>query len=213
LVYRPSSFHEYNADGLRTKKTTGNGTTQFVYDGTTLIAELDGNGNLVAVYTHGATGLISQRRGTVSHFYHFDGLGSTMELTDANEAVTDTYRYDAWGNVLASTGTTVNPYNPINGVDPKGTNWKLIASHGTYVIVFWIGGKVLTHLSGEKEWLPPEGNWLIKTLFDESVGGMVFDIVTDMPSLGKGLGAFETMLTGRMFRWKGWMWSLIIGSE
>jgi hypothetical protein len=87
LVSRPSSFHEYNADGLRVKKMTANGTTQFVFDGTTLIAELDSNGNWVAVYTHGATGLISQRRGTVSHFYHFDGLDSTMELTDASEVV------------------------------------------------------------------------------------------------------------------------------
>jgi RHS repeat-associated protein len=116
LVYRPSSFHEYNADGLRTKKTTPNGTTQFVYDSATLIAELDGNGNLVAVYTHGATELISQRRGMVSHFYHFDGLGSTMELTDANEAVTDTCRYDAWSNVLSATGTTVNPYRYVGSL-------------------------------------------------------------------------------------------------
>jgi YD repeat-containing protein len=54
---------EYNADGLRARKTTSAGTTQFVYDGTTLIAELDSNGNLLAVYTHGATGLVSQRRG------------------------------------------------------------------------------------------------------------------------------------------------------
>jgi hypothetical protein len=62
-----------NADGLRTKKTTGNGTTQFVYDGTTLIAELDNNGNLIATYTYGITGLISQRRGGTSFFAHFDG--------------------------------------------------------------------------------------------------------------------------------------------
>jgi hypothetical protein len=79
----------YNADGLRTKKTTPNRTTQFIYDGTTLIAELDGDGNLLAVHIHGATGLISQRRGTTSHFYHFDGLGSTMELTDASGTVED----------------------------------------------------------------------------------------------------------------------------
>jgi uncharacterized protein RhaS with RHS repeats len=78
------------------------------------MVELDGNGNLITVYTHGATGLISQRRGTVSHFYHFDALGSTMELTDASEAVTDTYRYDAWGNVLASTGNTPKPL-PLRG--------------------------------------------------------------------------------------------------
>lgn len=35
--------------------------------------------------------LLSVRRGGQSHFYHYDGLGSTVQLTDANQNVTDTY--------------------------------------------------------------------------------------------------------------------------
>jgi len=34
-----------------------------------------------------------------SHTYHFDGLGSTLAMTDESGAVTDKYGYDAWGNV------------------------------------------------------------------------------------------------------------------
>jgi RHS repeat-associated protein len=45
-----------------------------------------------------------------SSFYHYDALGSTTELTDASETVTDTYRYNAWGEILARTGTTANPH-------------------------------------------------------------------------------------------------------
>ena len=37
-------------------------------------------------------------------------LGSTRLLTDAMATVTDTYAYDAWGNLMAHNGTTAQPY-------------------------------------------------------------------------------------------------------
>jgi len=43
-------------------------------------------------------------------------LGSTRELTDSNEDVTDTYLYDAWGNSIAGTGSTTNPYEYIGAL-------------------------------------------------------------------------------------------------
>jgi len=43
-------------------------------------------------------------------YYHFDALGSTRLLTDAMGTVTDTYAYDAWGNLMAHNGTTAQPY-------------------------------------------------------------------------------------------------------
>lgn len=53
--------------------------------------------------------VLSVRRNGVSHFYHSDGLGSTRQLIDANQNVTDEYVYDSWGNLIASSGTTENP--------------------------------------------------------------------------------------------------------
>ncbi|MEI7702012.1 MAG: hypothetical protein WCK86_19600, partial [Planctomycetia bacterium] len=50
------------------------------------------------------------RRGTTTSTYHADALGSTRALTDNFGNVTDTYLNDAWGNSVASTGTTVNPF-------------------------------------------------------------------------------------------------------
>jgi RHS repeat-associated protein len=47
---------------------------------------------------------------TASHYHHHDALGSTRLLTDSSGNVTDTYLHDAWGNLVASTGTTVNPF-------------------------------------------------------------------------------------------------------
>jgi len=46
-------------------------------------------------------------------YYHFDALGSTKLLTDEDGDVTDSYTYDAWGNLLehyAYTGTIEQPY-------------------------------------------------------------------------------------------------------
>ena len=75
--------------------------------------ELDEN-NVVKTEYHNEPqqygGVLSQRRGTTSHYHHHDALGSTRFLTDSSGNVTDTYLNDAWGNSVASTGTTVNPF-------------------------------------------------------------------------------------------------------
>ncbi len=78
--------------------------------------EEDENGDVVAEYTqepdlHGE--LIAQKRDGQVSFYHYDGQGSTLALTDENGAITDTYTYSAFGETIASTGTTVNPYRYI----------------------------------------------------------------------------------------------------
>ena len=43
-------------------------------------------------------------------YYHYDGRGDTVALTDDAGNVTDTKEFDAWGNIIASTGSTVTPY-------------------------------------------------------------------------------------------------------
>ena len=89
--------------------------TNFVWNSVDdcVISELDGTGAVQAIYTNEPQqygGVISQRRGTTTSTYHYDALGSTRFLTDSAGNVTDTYLNDAWGNNVASTGTTVNPF-------------------------------------------------------------------------------------------------------
>ena len=43
-------------------------------------------------------------------YYGYDGMGSVRQLTSAAGTVTDTYEYDAFGNKIASSGTTPNKY-------------------------------------------------------------------------------------------------------
>ena len=78
-----------------------------------IVEEYDDPGNTIAENTTepGLFGrVISQRRNGVDSFYHFDGQGSTVALTDANGSVTDTYAYDAFGEITAQVGGTVNPF-------------------------------------------------------------------------------------------------------
>jgi RHS repeat-associated protein len=44
------------------------------------------------------------------YYYIYDGLGSTRQLTNASGAVTDSYSYDAFGDLTSSPQATPNPY-------------------------------------------------------------------------------------------------------
>ena len=71
------------------------------------------DGVLSVSYTHepGLYGnLLSQHRNGVTSYFHYDGRGDTIALTDDSGDVTDTKEYDALGNVIASVGSTVTPY-------------------------------------------------------------------------------------------------------
>ncbi|MBQ7794656.1 MAG: hypothetical protein IJ366_09110, partial [Clostridia bacterium] len=110
--------YTYDYQGNRTSKTTrrSDGNTEFVKylndtnsDLTNVLCELDENGTVKCNYTLGAD-LISQERDGKVSVYLYDGHGSVVGLANENGIVTDTYSYDAFGNLLKSTGTTANNY-------------------------------------------------------------------------------------------------------
>src|SRR5206468_4071130 len=71
-----------------------------------MMSESDALGTAISDYVYGGLTLVSQRRGTDANavsFYLSDGQRSTRGLTDAAGAVTDTYDYNAFGELLAQT--------------------------------------------------------------------------------------------------------------
>ena len=103
----------YDSDGNRIRSVGPSGSTNYVVDPASrapqVVVETDGSGHVTASYTYGL-GLISQRRSGVDSFYISDALGSTRALTNSQGSVTDRYSYDAFGQLLSSSGTTVNSF-------------------------------------------------------------------------------------------------------
>jgi RHS repeat-associated protein len=106
----------YDGDGNRVSKTAGGVTTKYLVDtqnptgyAQVVYETTQGVGSRQYVY-----GLerISQLNSSPSltSYYVYDGHGSVRALTNTTGAVTDTYDYDAFGNLIHSTGSTPNNY-------------------------------------------------------------------------------------------------------
>ncbi len=107
-----TTSYSYNPDGIRTGKSEGATSTSYVVDSNRSYAQVLmelANGTTNAAYIHGDD-LISQTRGGTTSFYHYDGLGSTRALTDDTGVISDSYNYEAFGQVLNQAGTTENDY-------------------------------------------------------------------------------------------------------
>ena len=104
----------YDGDGNRISRTASGVTTKFLVDennptGWPQVAEELVSGSVVAQYTHGLMRISQNRSGTV-HYYGYDDGGSVRQLLNTTGTITDTFAYDAFGNTITRTGSTVNPY-------------------------------------------------------------------------------------------------------
>jgi RHS repeat-associated protein len=93
---------DYDYLGRRITKTVGNTTTRYCYDGAQVIAEYE-NGTLVRKFIYGPgidePLMIINVDGAneTKYYYHFDGLGSVVALSDTSGNIVERYEYDAFG--------------------------------------------------------------------------------------------------------------------
>jgi len=108
----------YNGDGDRVSETAGGVTTRYLVDtlnptGYSQVVDEQVSGSVTRTYAYGRQRIDeNQLVGSTwtPSFYGYDGHGNVRFLANAAGAVTDTYQFDAFGNQIASTGTTSNPY-------------------------------------------------------------------------------------------------------
>jgi len=107
---------KYDGIGRRVQKeftqNSTSTTTNYLYDGFNGVADLDQSGSVLARYTMTQRidePLAELRSGTTS-YYSQDGLGSVTSLTTASGALGNSYRYDSFGDLTASSGSIVNRF-------------------------------------------------------------------------------------------------------
>ncbi|MGH9837934.1 MAG: putative Ig domain-containing protein [Blastocatellia bacterium] len=101
-----SASYQYDFLGRRVGKTVNGTTREFLYDGPKPAVEYL-NGAQVARYTYGI-GIdepLMVVRGGQTYFYHADGLGSVVAITNSAGQTAQRYGYDAFGNLRLNSGS------------------------------------------------------------------------------------------------------------
>jgi len=114
IADRTISSFAYDGDGNRISQTVNGETYRYLNDVATplpvVLQESQHDDDTCFVY---GQALISELSRSSSNFYHYDGLGSVIALSDADGRPKYLYAYDPWGNSIlrvADEATTRNPF-------------------------------------------------------------------------------------------------------
>lgn len=102
--------YAYNYAGMRIRHLgSERGNIEYIYDDNSIIDELSNNTTFqVAHYRYGDRLLSLQNATGVDQFYHYAGLGTTTNLTDASGENQIAYRVDPFGAIVKEEGSSVN---------------------------------------------------------------------------------------------------------
>jgi RHS repeat-associated protein len=103
---------KYDPWGRRIYKGSPTWTGIFAYDGDNLIETMTSSGSVVADYADSPAidEPLAQVRGGTTSFYEQDGLASVTSLSNGTGTISNTYTYDSFGKLTASTGAVTNPF-------------------------------------------------------------------------------------------------------
>ena len=106
------AMFKYDPMGRRIQKVSPTFTSIFAYDGDNLIEPQIPSGAVVSRYaqTQNIDEPLAELRSGGAGYYEADGLGSVTSLTTSAGALADTYTYDSFGNMTASSGSVANPF-------------------------------------------------------------------------------------------------------
>lgn len=86
--------------------------TRYLYDNEDILLETDATGKITNRYLHGP-GIdepLALVQGKNTYYYHADGLGSIVALTDSKGKVAQEYQYDSFGNMHDQMNKVKQPY-------------------------------------------------------------------------------------------------------
>ena len=101
--------YTYDANGMRTSRSNGTTTYEYVYNGDSLVQMTVGSNKLY--FANGGV-----KFNNAQYYYVTNLQGDVVAIQNSTGAVVVQYTYDAWGNVLSTTGSmasTLGTLNPI----------------------------------------------------------------------------------------------------
>jgi RHS repeat-associated protein len=103
---------KYDPFGRRIQKSGPLGTTNYLYDRLNVVEKLDSTGNALTRYSliPGIDEPLAQLESGSTSYYDADGLGTITSLTAPAGTIAATYTYDAFGSLIASTGSITNTF-------------------------------------------------------------------------------------------------------
>jgi YD repeat-containing protein len=106
--------YAYDSAGLRVARTGNGADRNFVYDLSgarpRVVAEADSSNAPVAWYVHGLGLLWKVTADGKTYFYHFDGDGNVVAVSNPAAGVVNQYRYDPLGRLVTSNETVENTF-------------------------------------------------------------------------------------------------------
>jgi RHS repeat-associated protein len=104
---------KYDPFGKRIyKSSSSSGTSVFAYDGDNVIEEVNYSGAVVARYIQDLDldDPLGQSRSGTTSFYQADGLGSITSLSNGSGTLAESYAYDSFGALTATSGSLTNSF-------------------------------------------------------------------------------------------------------
>ena len=105
----------YDANGMRTQRSSGSTTYVYTYDGTTLAQMTVGSNALIFTYGLNGQPMSVNYNGTI-YYYVTNIQGDVVGILNSSGTEVVTYTYDAWGNLLSTGGSmasTLGVHNPL----------------------------------------------------------------------------------------------------
>lgn len=162
-----TAVYKYNDTGLRTEKTVNGVTTVYNISGDLITWEKTGS-NAPIYYLYDNNGILwgLNYNGSV-YFYVQNQQNDVVGLVDSAGALVVEYAYDAWGNILYTTGTLASTLGKDNPFRYRGYYF----DHETGL--FSVGSRYYN--PGIGRWLSPEPN-VYEGEFDEGAGMLSYNV-------------------------------------